>query len=603
MKKEDIKKYKADGYFAAFNEDKTIEDYTRVKLVDFYAQDIQSQIRFGFAEPLVKIQKDENELLMIKYTEKYHITPEDFLARFEYENSNEDGFDYDRIYSWSYSVGIDGVTSPKLDDKALEDYSDVGDYLFENDDHLLKHCIRKIRIMDPGDPQKEWEELCSFLNDIAEQNKLPRNQRKYKDSTLSQIIFEMSAALSFNIETNAEFQSFYHNNVEKLAKQGDYKCMRLLGYNYYEGDGGFPLDPKQSLYWLEKAYDISQDPDLARTIGYIYYYGRTTDGVPQGDKAFQYFAIGHFAGGYYEATYKLADCYLKGYGTPINKQAAFNLVRGIYGETRHHYLSGDDSKFADVALRLGSYFKDGVFVKKDLAKAQIYLLEARDAIKTRLEHMEYLGDRGVALSISKTLNEVEKELDIKDRVILDGGYDLPDTSEGYKKLNIKLKMLDSGDIELTIKPRKDDTEYMESLWECISYCERAKSLKLILKDHFIGQEEFKEHYDKKWSSIEIFNKEIYFANSEEDWAGMRAEHIIFIPQMIKTLEKVFKIATVEFYPGSKQYDYYCDFEAKVGDIVKVYSNREKKEVRIVSIKEVYEDQLPLPLSKMSKLYK
>ena len=84
---------------------------------------------------------------------------------------------------------------------------------------------------------------------------------------------------------------------------------------------------------------------------------------------------------------------------------------------------------------------------------------------------------------------------------------------------------------------------------------------------------------------------------------LRAEHIIYIPQKIKKLGKDYKMVSVEFYPGSKQYDYYCEFETKVGDIVKVYSNDEKKEVRIVSIKNVYEDQLPLPLQKLSKVYR
>ncbi len=603
MKIEDIKKYQLDGYFTLNEDAEELEDFAKIKLIEFCAQDIQTIIRYGIPELLARIKKEDDELLMAKYSEKYHITPEDFLIRFEFENNNENGFDYDSIYSWSYSVNIKGVTSPKFDDQSLEDYKDVTDYLFENDDHLLKHCIRKIRIMNSDKPQKEWEELNSFLKDIIKQNKLPRNQRNYKDSTLSQILYEMSAASTLNIKTNDEFNSFYHINVEKLAKQGDYTCMRLLGYNYYEGDGGFPLDPKQSLYWLEKAYQISQDPDLARTIGYIYYYGRTSDGVPQGDKAFQYFAIGHFAGGYYEATYKLADCYLKGYGTPVNKQAAFNLVSSIFKATQDDYLSGEDSKFADVALRIGSYFKDGVHVDKDISVAQGVLLQARDAIKTRLENMEYVGDRSVALSISKALNDVEKELNIKDRVIVDNGYELIGLNDAFKDREIRLKKLSDDSIEVIVKPKKEDTKYIMPVWESLSYAERAESIKIVLKDLYITDEEFKEHYDKKWETIDFYGNEIYLSKSKDDWVMLRAEHIIYIPQKIKNLAKDYKIVSVEFYPGSKQYDYYCEFDIKVGDIVKVYSNGEKKEVRIVSIKKVYEDQLPLPLQKLSKIYK
>lgn len=603
MKKEGVKQYQLDGYFVLNEDDKDIEDYEKIILIEFKAQDIQNNIRYGVPELLAKIKKEGNELLMAKYTETYQITPEDFLIRFELENNKEGGFDYDDIYSWSYSLWIEGVISPKLDDDSLNDYTDVVDYLFENNDHLLKYCIRKIRRMNPDKPQKEWNELCSFLKDIVEQNKLPKSKRQYMVGTLSQIVYEMSAALTFNIETNDEFKSFYHDNVEMLAKQDDYSCMRLLGYNYYEGDGGFPLDAKQSLYWLEKAYQISQDPDLARTIGYIYYYGRTMDGVPQGDKAFQYFAIGHFAGKYYEATYKLADCYLKGYGTPVNEQAAFNLVNGIYKETRDYYLAGDDSKFADVALRLGTYFKDGVYVDRDLSIAQTCLLQARDAIKTRLENMEYIGDRSVAISISKSLSEVENELGIKDRKIIENGYELSKIDEAYQDREIKLKVLKNGDIQVTIKPKKDDDKYITPIFGSISYSERAECIKLILKDHYVSDEDFKEHYDKKWDSIDFYNNEAYLYRGKNDWVMLRAEHIIFVPQRIKKLEKEYTMVSVEFYPGSNQYDYYCDFAVKIGDIVRVYANGEEKEARVVTTKNVYEDQLPLPLQKISRIYK
>ena len=64
---------------------------------------------------------------------------------------------------------------------------------------------------------------------------------------------------------------------------------------------------------------------------------------------------------------------------------------------------------ADVALRLGNYYKDGIYVDKNLYEAQLYYLEAKTAIKKRLEHMEYVGDRSVAMAISNNLEEVEKE--------------------------------------------------------------------------------------------------------------------------------------------------------------------------------------------------
>ena len=266
-------------------------------------------------------------------------------------------------------------------------------------------------------------------------------------------------------------------------------------------------------------------------------------------------------------------------------------------------MAGDDSKFADVALRLGTYFKDGIYVDKDLSIAQTCLLQARDAIKTRLENMEYIGDRSVAISISKALTEVENELGIKDRTIIGNGYELPNIDEAYQGCEIKLKVLKNGDIEVIIKPKKDDDKYITPVFGSISYSERAEYIKLILKDHYVSDEDFKEHYNKKWESIDFYNNEVYLYRDKNDWVMLRAEHIIFVPQKIKKLEKEYTMVSVEFYPGSKQYDYYCEFVVKIGDMVKAYSNGEEKEVRVVAIKNVYEDQLPLPVQKLSKIYK
>lgn len=48
----------------------------------------------------------------------------------------------------------------------------------------------------------------------------------------------------------------------------------------------FTVDYKKSLILLEKDYEASKGPEIAWTLGYIYYYGRTTNGVPVGDIVF-----------------------------------------------------------------------------------------------------------------------------------------------------------------------------------------------------------------------------------------------------------------------------------------------------------------------------
>ncbi len=76
----------------------------------------------------------------------------------------------------------------------------------------------------------------------------------------------------------------------------------------------------------------------------------------------------------------------------------------------------------------------------------------------------------------------------------------------------------------------------------------------------------------------------------------------FLPQTIKDIAKRYPVISVEFYPGSKLYDYLSlDEEVKVGDKKIVVINDEPKEVTVKAIKYLYEDQLPLLYSKMSKI--
>ena len=287
--------------------------------------------------------------------------------------------------------------------------------------------------------------------------------------------------------------------------------MRLLGYEYYEGTNGFPLDSYKALYWLEKYFNETKDPDVARTLGYIYYYGRTTNGIPQGDKAFQYFAIGHLAGHYLEATYKLADCYIHGYGTPVCHQAAFNLVSSIYDETLNYFLRGEDTKFADITLRMGNYYKDGIYVEKNLYKSLFYYLEAKCAIKKRLEHMEYIGDRNVAMSISLNLDKIESELKVENRVIKDGGYLITDEYFSFPDMKYDIKFKDNH-IFISIKRNtKLGQKYFLTICSRIGFVERAEEVKFKLKplDEESAEGFVNSINERKIKNIEINEDKIY----------------------------------------------------------------------------------------------
>ena len=227
------------------------------------------------------------------------------------------------------------------------------DPFFNDSNHLVKFAIVFAFNHQERRLEEDLDDLGVFLAEILKTNGYHPESNSYSKGTLSLLLWNLTQFVSKDGNLPEELAEFYSENLVRLAQEGDYRSVRMAGYEFYEGTNGFEANPHRALELLTKAYEMEEDPEIVRTLGYIYYYGRTSGGVPQGDKAFQYFSIGHNAGGYYEATYKLADCYIEGYGTPICHEAAFRLVSGIYGETLSHYLSGEDfTKFADVALKL-----------------------------------------------------------------------------------------------------------------------------------------------------------------------------------------------------------------------------------------------------------
>ena len=91
-------------------------------------------------------------------------------------------------------------------------------------------------------------------------------------------------------------------------------------------------------------------------------------------------------------------------------------------------------------------------------------------------------------------------------------------------------------------------------------------------------------------------------DNKQHVAALAFTDLIFCPQTIKDISKKHIIVSVEFYPGSKLYDYLCnDDDVKIDDIKTIVSRGETKQVRVKKIKYLYEDQLPLPYDKMAKI--
>ena len=448
--------------------------------------------------------------------------------------------------------------------------------------------------------ESDFDDFRIGFDEINAKRGLPLTQRNYSDSAMCLFLLAIEGEFEGK-NMPIDLLRFYQKNIFALAGKGNYEMIKSLGYNYYEGINGFELDFVKSEQYLKKAYEMRKDPSVANTLGYIYYYGRNTNGVPDKEKAFQYFAIAHFAGGYFEATYKLSDCYMKGYGTPINEEAAFALLNSIYEQNRKIFCDGVNGKYADICLRLASFYDRGGPIKANKNVALTLALFARCAIKERLlQEIEYPGDRSVAVSIFKLAHRLENEAGEVQRNILDGGYSIDEGVALYfnRDFNIEFSYEDVGLVRIRISGKL--MPYQIAIIDDLRLCERVKEATFLMRLD-LSKEETRKLVRKKPLAIELSSDvlDLQYEDETKD-ENYPAIELIYLPQTLDYLDKSFVLLTVCFSSNGKEYFYLYqgDGKPKVGDTVVVDSNGRETEVIVTNVEELYEDQLPLPKTKM-----
>lgn len=592
-----------EGYvLSPFYEEEDVDLNTKIIKKDATEEELRELVRHYLrAKSLDSFLSDEG-VVFFKPIEPYHITPEDLIVRFEEELKTYNDASKDDLLLWidflSTKTGKGYPFYPYFKGDPIQE--DIDDYLFAKPDHIVDYIFWTMKIDHDDDRFKNaLSSYITFLKETTSQEK------KYSPSTLFYILMELNFAFYQKLEMSEEMKTFYHNKLLENANAGDLESMKMLAYDYYEGIDTFPLDPKESESWFLKNFSQTNDPEIARTLGYIYYYGKSTNGVPQKEKAFQYFAIGHFAGRFFEATYKLADCYVKGYGTPVCEKAAYNLVNSIYSQTFHQFLETDTSKYADVALRLASYYKDGIYVEKDLSQAHLLYLYAKTAIKKRLEKMDYIGDTGVAVGISKSLKEVEDTLGIEPRVFKDNGYVLSfDFRRDFENQKCEITG-DENTLFINISSPEEDVAMLNTIPE-IGFSEKAKQISFKLRCKGDLSDFIEIISSGEISEVQIFRGTLVvdvFTEGETRTALAYYDEIVVLPQTLKDPSKLYSLVTLTPFSNGKEYDYLCEDDSiQTGDTVYIETRNGKIETDVLKVSKLYEDQLPLPIAKMGKAY-
>lgn len=174
---------------------------------------------------------------------------------------------------------------------------------------------------------------------------------------------------------------------------------------------------------------------VANSLGYIYYYGRTNNGVPDYDKAYRYFSSAALLGNH-ESLYKVGDMFLSGCGVPVIPDVADQLYERVYDETLSLVLDRNPfNNFADAALRMARSYE-----RKGCPKSDIYgkYLEADLGLKIR-ERYHYYGDNTVRKAVDKGLEKYREENFESEEREISSLFDIPRSAAAILHVNLSRK--------------------------------------------------------------------------------------------------------------------------------------------------------------------
>lgn len=269
-------------------------------------------------------------------------------------------------------------------------------------------------------------------------------------------------------------------HLEILCSHDDLSSLIKKGYLCYGGSPLYKCDWNETVRCFEKVLEAGFDDALSDSLGYIYYYGRTTNGVPDYEKAYRYFSAAALAGNH-ESLYKVGDMFLKGLGVPSSPMLADKLYYRVYCESRALLLRRCRlNKFADAALRIASSYE-----RKGYSKGMIYskYLEADLGLKLRDEY-RYYGDSVVRKAVDAGLEKYSKENIEYDESEIFSFLD-SNTLRG-KLLHVELELCGNvmkGRVEVVSEGRrcKSEDAYLLLTLPSLSYCSFVRSFAFSCK--------------------------------------------------------------------------------------------------------------------------
>ena len=270
---------------------------------------------------------------------------------------------------------------------------------------LLRAVCMEMSFLDMGDPDDTLARIAEIRDAYLQSRGKSLSEMVVPDFLRGEMLSSLEAYAGEHPVTE-ELREAYTRLLEADFKSGGADGAERYAYAYYGGNGIVPCDWKKSETALRELFDPDVRPPrgldyAANSLGYIYASSRL--GQPDYARALICFSYAAEAG-IIEATYKLSDMFRLGQGVERDPERAWALLYRLYRQADKLHLG--NGKYADIVLRMGYCYRDGVGVPVDRVKARGYFQEAQRAIEKRLKIHPQYGDSVVAKNIAAALESV-----------------------------------------------------------------------------------------------------------------------------------------------------------------------------------------------------
>lgn len=113
---------------------------------------------------------------------------------------------------------------------------------------------------------------------------------RWDDNTRLKYVESMLKSDSFLEELPDYEKERIRKHLEVLCSHNNINALMKKGYLCYGGSPLYECDWDETVRCYEKVLESGYNSGVANSLGYIYYYGRTNNGVPDYDKAYRYFS-------------------------------------------------------------------------------------------------------------------------------------------------------------------------------------------------------------------------------------------------------------------------------------------------------------------------